>query len=82
MGSTTLVSPLTISLFWSPRVQLTNPVRVRFEWGPTDTVLAPALKCVTPQAHGDMDTIGVRLTIDQSVAAPSRTCRLPSAIES
>ena len=59
MGSTTLVSPLTKSLFWSPRVQLTNPVRVWFGSNPTDTILAPALKCVTPQAHGDLDTIGV-----------------------
>ena len=82
MGSTTLVSPLTKSLFWLPRVQLTNPVRVRFGSNPTDTILAPALKCVTPQAHGDLDTIGVQLAIDQLVAAPSRTCQLLSAIES
>ena len=64
MGSTTLVSPLTKSLFWSPRVQLTNPVRVRFGSDPTDTILAPTLKCVTLQAHGDLDMIRVQLNIN------------------
>ena len=49
--------------------------RITFDW-------LLALKCVTLQAHGDLDTIVVRLTIDQLVAAPSRTCQLPSTIES
>ena len=61
-------------------IHSTSPTHfsVHFWFGSNPTkILVPALKCATPQAHGDLDTIGVQLSIDQSVAAPSRTCQLP-----